>query len=116
MNTIEILGANRLETYTKVREGNRAIIVKDGKILLTHELNSGWWVLPGGGTEEGETPEECVIREVEEETGYLVRPLRRLLFMREYYEEYCYTGYYFVCEVTGKGQMNLTDVEKQRGV
>ena len=49
MKTIEILGANRFETYTKTREGCRAVIVQDGKILLTHELNSGWWLLPGGG-------------------------------------------------------------------
>ena len=116
MKTIEILGANRFETYTKTREGDRAIIVQDGKILLTHELNSGWWLIPGGGLEEGETPEDCVIREVEEETGYLVRPVRRFLFMNEYYEEYRYMGYFFVCEVTGKGKMNLTNVEKQRGV
>jgi len=116
MKTIEILGANRFETYTKTREGSRAIVVRDGKILLTHELNSGWWLLPGGGLEEGETPEECVIREVEEETGYIVRPVRRFLFMNEYYEEYRYSGFLFVCEVTGKGQMNLTEVEKKRGV
>ena len=45
MKTIEILGANRFETYTKTREGCRAVIVKDGKILLTHELNSGWWLM-----------------------------------------------------------------------
>ena len=116
MKTVEILGANRFENYTKTREGSRAVIVQDGKILLTHELNSGWWLIPGGGTEEGETPEECVVREVEEETGYLVRPLRRFLAMREYYEEYRYSGYFFICEVTGKGQMNLTDAEKRRGV
>ncbi len=116
MKTVEILGANRFETYTKTREGSRAIIIKDGNILLTHELNSGWWLLPGGGLEDGETPEECVIREAEEETGYLVRPIRRFLFMSEYYEEYRYSGYYFVCEVTGKGRMNLTDAEKRRGV
>ncbi|MCR5322784.1 MAG: serine hydrolase [Lachnospiraceae bacterium] len=116
MKTVEILGANRFENYTKTRDGSRAIIVQDGKILLTHELNSGWWLLPGGGLEEGETPEDCVIREVEEETGYLVRPLRRFLFMSEFYEEYRYSGYFFICEVTGKGHMNLTDVEKRRGV
>ena len=116
MKTVEILGANRFENYTKTRDGSRAIIIQDGKILLTHELNSGWWLLPGGGMEEGETPEECVIREVEEETGVIVRPLRQFLFMHEYYEEYRYTGYFFVCEVAGKGQMRLTDVEKQRGV
>ena len=116
MKTVDILGANRFETYTKTREGSRAIIVQDGKILLTHELNSGWWLIPGGGLEEGETPEICVIREVEEETGFLVRPQRHFLVMHEYYEEYRYTGYFFVCEVTGKGQMKLTDAEKRRGV
>lgn len=116
MKTVEILGANRFENYTKTREGCRAIIVEDGKILLTHELNSGWWLIPGGGLEEGETPESCVIREVEEETGMLVRPLRQFLTLHEYYEEYRYTGYIFICEVIGKGSMNLTSAEKKRGV
>ncbi len=116
MKTVEILGANRFENYTKTRDGSRAIIIQDGKILLTHELNSGWWLIPGGGMEEGETPKECVIREVEEETGLIVNPTEQFLILHEYYEEYRYTGYFFVCEVTGKGKMNLTDVEKQRGV
>ena len=31
MKTVEILGANRFETYTKTREGSRAVIVEDGK-------------------------------------------------------------------------------------
>ena len=74
MKTVDILGSNRFDNYTKTRDGSRAIIVQDGRILLTHELNSGWWLIPGGGIEEGETPEECVIREVEEETGLIVRP------------------------------------------
>ena len=116
MKTIEILGANRFETFTKTREGSRAVIMQDEKILLTHEINSGWWLIPGGGMEAGETPEECCIREVEEETGYIVRPLKQFLIMHEYYEEYRYTGYYFVCEVIGKGQMRLTEAEKRRGV
>ena len=116
MKTVEILGANRFDNYTKTRDGSRAVIIQDGKILLTHELSSGWWLLPGGGIEEGETPKDCVIREVEEETGLIVCPKEQFLTLHEYYEEYRYTGYFFVCEVTGKGQMRLTDVEKQRGV
>lgn len=116
MKKIEILGANRFETYSKVREGSRGIIVKDGLILLTHERNSGWWLIPGGGREKGETPEECCIREVAEETGCIVRPLQRFLEMNEYYEEYRYISHYYVCEVIGQGRIHLTDEEIRRGV
>ena len=116
MKEIEILGANRFETFTKTRAGSRAIIMRDGMILLTHETNSGWWLVPGGGLEDGETPEECCIREVEEETGYIVRPLHQFLTLYEYYEEYRYISHYFTCEVTGNGEMHLTDAEVQRGV
>ena len=98
MRKVDILGANRFETYSKVRDGSRGIVVKDGMILLTHELNSGWWLIPGGGREEGESFEECCKRELEEETGFIVRPLEQFLEMNEYYEEYRYTNVYFECE------------------
>lgn len=116
MHKIEIFGANRFETYTRTRIGSRAIIMCDGRILLTHETNSGWWLVPGGGLEEGESAEECCIREVEEETGYIVRPLHQFLTLYEYYEEYRYISHYFICEITGTGQMHLTDAEASRGV
>ena len=58
MKEIEILGANRFETFTKTRSGSRAVIICNGKILLSHETKSGWWLVPGGGMEENETPEE----------------------------------------------------------
>ncbi len=116
MKTVEILGANRFDTYSKTRIGSRAVIIRDGKILLSHETVSGWWLIPGGGMEEGETPEECVIREVEEETGMIVRPGEQFLTLHEYYEEYRYTSFYYVCEVTGEGQLHLTDEEKRRGL
>lgn len=116
MKEIEILGENRFETYSKTRVGSRAVIVKAGKILLTHEMVSGWWLIPGGGVEEGETPEECCVREVEEETGLIVRPVEQFLTLNEYYEEYRYVSCYFECEVIGEGKRHLTDAEKIRGL
>ena len=116
MKTVEILGANRFETFSKTRVGSRAVIVRDGKILLSHETVTGWWLVPGGGLEEGETPESCCIREVEEETGFIVKPLRQFLTLNEYYEEYRYISRYFICEITGTGQMRLTEAEKRRGL
>ncbi len=116
MREIEILGANRFETFTRTRAGSRAVIVRDGMILLSHETVSGWWLIPGGGMEEDETPEACCVRETEEETGLVVRPLRQFLTMYEYYEEYRYISHYFICEVTGQGRMRLTDQENARGL
>ena len=116
MKEIEIFGENRFETWSRTRAGSRAIIVRGGMILLSHETVSGWWLVPGGGIEEGETPEACCVREAEEETGLVVRPLRQFLTLYEYYEEYRYISHYFVCEVTGGGQMRLTDAEKRRGL
>lgn len=116
MKEIEILGANRFETYTKTRAGSRAVIVRDGLILLSHETVSGWWLVPGGGLEGDETPEECCIREAEEETGVVVRPVKQFLTLYEYYEEYRYVSHYFVCEAVGSGRMRLTDAEVRRGL
>ena len=116
MKKIEIFGENRFETFTRTRAGSRAVIIRDGMILLSHETVSGWWLVPGGGMEKGETPEACCIRETEEETGLIVRPLRQFLTLYEYYEEYRYISHYFVCEVTGRGQMRLTDAEIRRGL
>ena len=33
------------------------------------DMNEGKWISPGGKVEEGETPDECAVREVLEETG-----------------------------------------------
>ena len=116
MKEIEISGANRFETFTRTRAGRRAVIVRDEMILLSHETVSGWWLVPGGGMEDGESPEECCVREVEEETGLIVRPLQQFLTLYEFYEEYRYISHYFICETAGTGHMRLTDAEKRRGL
>ena len=116
MKALEILGANRFEAFSKTRSGSRAVVVQDGKILLSHETVSGWWLIPGGGMEAGETPEMCCVRETEEETGLIVRPLKQFLTLYEYYEEYRYISHYFLCEAAGKGQMRLTEAEIRRGL
>lgn len=51
---------------------------RDGKYLMLHRTkresdeNAGKWIGIGGKFEEGESPEECVIREAGEETGLSV--------------------------------------------
>lgn len=46
------------------------IVIRDGQILLSEQYQK--FLLPGGGVELGETPEQAVVREVKEETGFNV--------------------------------------------
>ncbi len=50
-------------------------IIRDSsdKILLQRRSDDGFWSLPGGGIEVGETVLECLEREILEETGWQIR-------------------------------------------
>ena len=47
------------------------------KVLLIKRKDTPIWVLPGGGIDHGETPEQAVVREVSEETGMTVTIWRK---------------------------------------
>ena len=116
MKTLEILGDNRFETYTKTRIGCRGIVLRGDEILLSREENTDYWLIPGGGLEAGETLAQCCEREAREETGCAVQAGQPFLMLREFYEEYCYTSFYFFCEEKGWGERCLTEAEKRRGL
>jgi ADP-ribose pyrophosphatase YjhB (NUDIX family) len=55
-----------------------AAIVRDGRVLLVQRARSpaaGLFTLPGGVVEAGETLEQAVIREVQEETALSIEPI-----------------------------------------
>ncbi len=51
------------------RIGVFAVIESEGKILLARRRDIGWWNLPGGGMEAGETVDDALRREIREEVG-----------------------------------------------
>lgn len=113
---IEIHGANEHKIISKTRTGCRGIVIKNSLMLISHEINSDCCLIPGGGLEENETLEECCVREIQEETGYIVKPVCRFLTMNEYYEDCKYVSHYFLCDITGEAEQHLTEAEKERGL
>ena len=56
----------------------RAWIVEDEKVCLVRGKGEDSWALPGGFGEVGYSPKENILKEIQEETGYLAR-VNRLL-------------------------------------
>lgn len=52
-----------------MRVNIRALIIRGDKIVLCKNIKGGFYFLPGGGLEEGETINQCIIRELQEETN-----------------------------------------------
>jgi len=80
-----------------------AVIIEfpDNKILLVKRATvvfKGYWALPGGRVDAGETVEQAVVREVKEETGLHVKTVRKI---GEYHESGVQDGieydYYPAC-------------------
>ena len=59
-----------------IRPGVAAVIFQDERVLLQRRDDNRQWGLPGGSVEPGESVRTAIIREVREETGLDVEPLR----------------------------------------
>ena len=64
-----------------------AMMISDGKILAMHDDRSPYYYLPGGRVSLGETVENAVIREVQEELGVTPKILRPLWLNQAFFKE-----------------------------
>lgn len=102
------------------RTAARAII-SDGNNYLLIYSKYGDYKFPGGGMKEGETLEDTLIREVQEETGYRVlkdsiKKYGKVLERRKgkYDDILEMESHYFRCEIERyTGHRNLDDYEKE---
>jgi 8-oxo-dGTP pyrophosphatase MutT (NUDIX family) len=91
----------------------------EGRLLLMQRADNGEWDFPGGAMELGETLTQALTREVAEETGLLVQPVR-LVGVYTSAEDHNYTypngdqvqgwGAFFECRVVG-GSLRARDGE-----
>ena len=98
-----------------MRKSSRAIIIKDGKMLtmfrrrINGEEIKEYYVIPGGGLEEGETLEQNVVRELKEEMCVDIKILGYLGNM----EDEKNSQHYFHCEIVN-GEPKLGGEELDR--
>ena len=89
ISTVDCRGARLVK-----RSRSMALVTRGDKILLVkHQFpDRSFYILPGGGVEPGEEPEETVLRELKEEcglTGEIIRPLN-VTFKDNGRKEYVY--------------------------
>ena len=107
------------------RPSVRAVIERDGMVLLIYSQKYDYYKFPGGGVEAGESHEEALIREVAEESGYQIvsGSIREFGRVLRRHKDFCnendifeQENFYYFCEVTGEPvSVSLDDYEREEG-
>ena len=83
------------------------IIINEGKILAMKDERSPYYYLPGGRVKMGETAENAIVREINEELGVIPRIIRPLWLNQGFFDEdvdklhYHELCIYFLLDVNG---------------
>lgn len=100
-------------------------IEKDGKYLMLHrtkkenDINKDKWLAIGGKFEDKESPEECVLREVKEETGLILNSCKLrciVTFVSNVYETeymYVFTSDDFIGKIIECNEGDLEWIDKE---
>jgi ADP-ribose pyrophosphatase YjhB (NUDIX family) len=92
-------------------------VFKENNILLVREKADGAWSLPGGWADIGLSPGEIVVKEVQEESGFDVKPERILAVLDKNKHEHPDSPYhvykiFILCNLTGGQAKEGTETDK----
>ncbi len=100
----------------KIIEVVAAVIVEGGKVFATQRGYGdykGGWEFPGGKIEDGETPEQAIIREIEEELATTIRVDQFLSTIDYDYPTFHLTMHCFLCSVVS-GNLQLLEHQSSK--
>lgn len=97
--------------YATPKVDVRAVVFQDERILLVREKIDGAWALPGGWADIGLSASEVAVKEVEEESGYMVQPIRLLAVLDKKFhnhppEPYHVYKLFIQCRIVGGEALN----------
>ncbi|UUX32759.1 NUDIX hydrolase [Fundicoccus culcitae] len=92
--------------YATPKVDVRGVVFQDRRILLVKETADGKWSVPGGWADVGYSASEVVVKEVQEESGFVVVPRRVIAVMdRARHPHPPHANYiyriFFLCELVG---------------
>lgn|GEM_PF-114245 len=92
--------------YATPKVDIRGVVFKDNKILLVREKLDGAWAVPGGWGDIGFSPSEIAVKEIREESGFDVVPMRLLAVMDKKFhnhppEPYHVYKMFIRCDIVG---------------
>ncbi|KOS68292.1 ADP-ribose pyrophosphatase [Lysinibacillus contaminans] len=105
MNKIKDLFTNETG-YQTPKVDVRGVVFKNQQILMVKENSDDKWALPGGFCDIGLSPSENVVKEIKEESGYDVIPIRLIALLDKNKhthppEPYHYYKIFILCEIIG---------------
>jgi len=91
----------KLATLCYVKQGNKTLMLH--RVKRVNDIHAGKWNGLGGKFEPGESPEQCVIREVREESGLLIQRPRYhgLLVFSDFKDDDWYVWVFTTTEFSG---------------
>ena len=94
-------------------KASRAIIIEDNKLLVMqrNKYGSEYFTLVGGRVAEGESAEDALVREVQEETGLRVIEYQPV-FIEEHAAPYN-EQYIYLCEVAPHDSVTIQDASEE---
>lgn len=92
--------------YATPKVDVRAVVMREGKLLLVRERMDGGWSLPGGWADVGCSPFQVAVKETREESGYEVKADRLLAVLDKQFHEHPPSPWhvykiFVACSITG---------------